>query len=103
MYFFAKRLAQFKTFTINDFAGTPFEGATVKTLESSSFDTVSGTLTLNFSGDRNSIVAGHPYIVKWDSGDNLQDPWFTDKLLFDSTALRTVETDYVTFAGSFNS
>lgn len=90
-------------FTINDFAGTPFEGATVKTLESSSFDTVSGTLTLNFSGDRNSIVAGHPYIVKWDSGDNLQDPWFTDKLLFDSTALRTVETDYVTFAGSFNS
>ena len=55
-------------FDVNDFTGTPLEGATVKTLSSSAFS--NGTLTLNFE-DATSIEAGKPYIVKWDEGLNL--------------------------------
>ena len=55
-------------FDVNDFTGTPLEGATVKTLSSSAFS--NGTLTLNFE-DATSIEAGKPYIVKWDEGVNL--------------------------------
>ncbi len=50
-------------FDVDDFTGTPLEGATVKTLESSSFS--GGTLTMTFSDDLASIEAGVPYIVKY--------------------------------------
>lgn len=50
-------------FGIDDFKGTPLEGATVKTLVSTSFE--NGTLTMHFSDDLTSIEAGKPYIVKW--------------------------------------
>ena len=52
-------------FDVDDFTGTPLEGATVKTLESS--DLADGTLTMTFSGNQTSIAAGKPYIVKWDA------------------------------------
>jgi hypothetical protein len=35
-----------------------------------------GTLTLTFSSVK-SITAGQPYIIKWDSGDDIKDPIFT--------------------------
>ena len=49
-------------FNVNDFTGTPLQGATVKTLSSADYS--DGTLTLNFE-DATSIEAGKPYIVKW--------------------------------------
>ena len=49
-------------FNVNDFTGTPLQGATVKTLSSTDYS--DGTLTLNFE-DATSIEAGKPYIVKW--------------------------------------
>jgi len=52
-------------FDVDDFTGTPLEGATVKTLISSGFE--DGTLTMTFSGDLTSIDAGKPYIVKYDA------------------------------------
>ena len=51
-------------FDIDDFDGTPFAGASVKSISSSAFD--NGTLTLNFTDNLTSIEAGRPYIVKWD-------------------------------------
>ena len=54
-------------FALTSFTGTPLEGATVKTLESTAFS--NGTLTMNFSNDLTSIEAGKPYIVKWDDAD----------------------------------
>jgi hypothetical protein len=50
-------------FSLASFTGTPLEGATVKTLSTSSF--ANGTLTMNFT-DATSIEAGKPYIVKWE-------------------------------------
>ena len=51
-------------FSLDSFDGTPLEGATVKTLASTSF--TGGTLTMNFTDDVTSIEAGKPYIVKWE-------------------------------------
>ena len=50
-------------FDLDDFTGTPLQGATVKTLESSVYN--DGTLTMNFSDNLSAIEAGKPYIVKW--------------------------------------
>ena len=92
-------------FNLDSFDGSPLEGATVKTLVSSAFDSNTGTLTLNFSDDLNSIEAGKPYIVKWDSGDNITNPIFSDVTI--STSLHPVATTaaegvVVTFAGTFS-
>ncbi len=63
------------------FSGTPLEGATVMTLDNSEnsgtgFDPSSGILTLNFV-EVNYIEAGDPYIIKWNSGENIVNPTFT--------------------------
>ena len=50
-------------FSVSKFTGTPLEGATVKTLSSTSFS--NGTLTLNFE-DATNIEAGKPYLVNWE-------------------------------------
>jgi uncharacterized repeat protein (TIGR02543 family) len=50
-------------FNLSSFTGTPLEGATVKSLTSSTDN--DGTLTLNFSDNLTAIEAGVPYIVKW--------------------------------------
>jgi len=87
-------------FTVNDFSGTPLEGATVKTLESSDFNDADGTLTLNFSNDNlTSIEAGKPYIVKWESGDHITNPVFPGANI--SSTMRNVATTYADFIGTY--
>ena len=87
-------------FTMNNFTGTPFEGATVKTLRSSSFDAPTGTLTLDFE-EVTSIEAGKPYIVKWENGgDNITNPVLKGVTI--SNQINNVETDAVTFCGTFD-
>ena len=54
-------------FNLNSFTGTPLEGATVKTLASSTYN--NEVLTMNFTNALTSIQAGKPYIVKWDDAD----------------------------------
>ena len=50
--------------------GSPLAGATVKTFESSSYDILTGELTLNFTtGSLTALSAGTPYLVKWDKPD----------------------------------
>lgn len=84
-------------FDMEGFSGTPLEGATVKTLASSSF--AGGTLTLNFE-NATTIEAGKPYLVKWASGNDIKDPMFTNVTI--SNTLTSVTTDYVIFVGSFS-
>ncbi len=88
-------------FALSDIAGTPLEGATVKTLTSAAF--ADGTLTLNFGDDLTAIEAGKPYIVKWTSTqgtDNLKDPAFR-RVTINYTS-DNVETDVVSFNGIFS-
>ena len=85
-------------FSVNNFTGTPLEGATVKTLASTSFS--GGTLTMNFSDDLTSIEAGKPYIVKWANGTNIENPVFNGVLISNVTA--KAETDYADFVGTYS-
>ena len=87
--------------SLSSLAGTPLEGATIKTLESSSF--ASETLTLNFTQDANNLTgieAGKPYIVKWESGNSVTDPTFENVTI--SNTLSPVTTDEVSFAGLYS-
>lgn len=94
-------------FSLNSFAGTPLEGATVKTLESASFNEESGELTLNFTENSlTAIEAGKPYIVKWASGDNIESPTFTNVTISTTTPTDITPTGdgsdgSVTFKGTF--
>lgn len=88
-------------FSLSSLDGTPLEGATVRTLDSSSFNGATGTLTLDFCEDLTSIEAGKPYIVKWASGDNITDPVFQG-VTIDNKAMTDVETDAVTFKGIYD-
>ena len=88
-------------FSLSSLTGTSLADATVKTLESASFDDATGTLTLNFSEDQTSIEAGRPYIVKWaDTGSSSTGPIFSD-VTIDNTH-RDVVTGVVTFKGIFS-
>ena len=85
-------------FNVDNFTGTPLEGATVKTLASTSF--TGGTLTMNFSDDVTSIEAGKPYIVKWATGTDIENPVFNGVIISNATA--NAETDYVDFIGTYS-
>ena len=87
-------------FEVNDFNGTPLEGASVKKLDNASegcktgFDATTGTLTLDFV-DADKIEAGKPYIVKWESGENIVDPVFRGVTISDEDPIeqRTMSED----------
>ena len=96
-------------FSLASLTGTPLEGATVKTLTSSTF--ADGALTLNFTEDANnltSIEAGKPYIIKWaPSSEHIVNPVFQGVTL-DATD-RSVSFDYtegqekgITFCGTYD-
>ena len=102
-------------FSLSTLNGTPLEGATVKTLRSSSFDSSTGTLTLNFSESLTRIEAGTPYIIKWDKADdyvdddehNIVNPVFTDVTIsyvvtISDAQSETPESACAEFVGSFS-
>ncbi|MBR3453810.1 MAG: hypothetical protein IKH26_00655 [Bacteroidaceae bacterium] len=87
-------------FDVNSFEGTPLENAKVNTLSSSSFDDITGTLTLNF-GTATSIEAGKPYLIKWTTpGKAIKDPIFLDVTI--NSQVKNIKTDAVTFCGTFD-
>ena len=88
-------------FDVADLKGTPLEGATVKTLASSEFDSSTSTLTLYFGDSRHTISAGTPYIVKWTTtGENIVNPVFDDVVIANNAV--TVGSPYVDFVGIFS-
>ena len=65
-------------------SASPLAGATIKELSTES--TLSnGVLTLKFQ-NATSIVAGKPYIVKWESGEDIVSPVFTGVTISNATA-----------------
>jgi hypothetical protein len=88
-----------------EIAGSPLAGATVKQLRDASFE--NGTLTLTFE-DATGIKAGKPYLIKWNSGDNLgpSDLIFTGVTLTKDLYEDEISTDdngttTVTFMGTY--
>lgn len=87
-------------FNLDDFTGTPLEGAIVKTLSSSSYDAGTNTLTMDFSDNLTAIEAGKPYIVKWTEGEDIIFPMFAGVTV--STDAADVQTTYADFIGTYN-
>ena len=85
-------------FSVDNFTGTPLQGATVKALASTSFE--GGTLTMIFTDDVSAIEAGKPYIVKWANGTNIVNPVFTGVTISNTAA--NVETNYADFVGTYS-
>ena len=98
-----------------DIEGSLLSGATVKTLESASFNRNTQTLTLNFTeGSLTKLYAGKPYIVKWDKPndyvayDNTNASTCSDvvnpefKTVFINNYPSFVDTKYIDFIGSFS-
>jgi hypothetical protein len=72
-------------------------GWTVKTLSSSSFNTTTKELTLNFSDEETKIAAGVPYLIKVDAAyDFTADGHEFEGVTQDYTA-HNAETDYADF------
>ena len=83
--------------------GTLFEGAIVKRLDSSSYTPETKTLTLNFE-DSESIWTGGPYLVRWDSSENLENlvnPVFKNVEIIDGEPLPDT-SDCIDFLGTFS-
>ena len=91
-------------------AGSPLAGAEARALTSGSIDGT--TLNLTFGNAVTELVAGTPYIIKWESGDNLVSPVFSGVTIdadadgsYDTeTASPAVTTDNrVRFLGTYKS
>ena len=87
-----------------------YNASAVKMLESSGFESSTGTLTLNFA-DRGEIPAGTPFLVKWeneldDSGKpvlgDITDPYFQYVTIPESVTAGKTSTDYVDFVGTYS-
>ena len=74
-----------------------FAPTALMTLSTTGFS--DGTLTLDFENST-AIEAGKPYIIKWDSGDNIVNPKFTGVTVSNTTA--NVSTDCVDFVGTYS-
>ena len=90
-------------FSISDINLYPcLADADVRTLESSSFNNDTKTLTMNFSkAPLTSIQAGRPYIVRWTTtGDKITSPEFPFVTI--DYEWNDAETEYVNFSGCFD-
>ena len=70
-------------FDVTNLNGTPLEGATImepNTAKRNGFDCNTGMLYLSFK-TVTEIEAGKPYIVKWDNGENIENPLFEDVVI----------------------
>lgn len=79
--------------------GNDLAGAQLMTLSESNFNPATGLLTLNFA-EAASIEAGKPYLVKWDEGDDIQDPVFHNVVVKNNIA--STSTEYVDFVGIYS-
>lgn len=60
--------------------GSVLDGADVRTLSSTSFNSSTGELTLTFTAENQvtTMLAGTPYIIKWASGTDIVNPTFAN-------------------------
>ena len=84
-------------FALESFIHTPLFGATVVELTGASF--TNGVLTLTFGNIVSAIEAGKPYLVKWDSGENITNPVFQN-VKINNYPVNSKVGD-VTFAGTY--
>jgi hypothetical protein len=94
-------------FDLDDFSGTPLEGFAAMELDTETahdghktgYDPTNLAYHINFK-PATGIKAGKPYIVKWESGEKIENPVFNKVTI--NNQINNVETNDVTFCGAFN-
>ena len=90
-------------FDLDDFAGTPLEGASVRELKS--VECSDNTITLKFSAVA-SIKAHRPYIVRWDEGDDVLSPMFSGVTIQDGSPVKVTMSngneEVIAFVGVYD-
>ena len=90
-------------FDLDDFAGTPLEGASVRELKS--VECSGNTMTLKFSAVA-SIKAHRPYIVRWDEGDDALSPVFSGVTIQDGSPVKVTMSngneEVIAFVGVYD-
>ena len=90
-------------FDLDDFAGTPLEGASVRELKS--VECSDNTITLKFSAVA-SIKAHRPYIVRWDEGDDALSPVFSGVTIQNGSPVKVTmmrgNEELITFVGVYD-
>lgn len=84
-------------FSLDSFEGTLLEGATLRQLTNAVL--TEGKLTLTF-GEAESLKAGVPYLVKWESGGDVIDPVFEGVTI--NNTINPVDNDILTFMGCYS-
>ena len=87
-------------------AGSPLDGAIARTLAETTLDGT--TLNLNFANAVTKLIAGTPYIIRWEKANNYVDddahnivsPTFTNVTIVKE--MQPVETSYVDFVGTYD-
>ena len=84
-------------------SGSVLNGADVRTLSSTSFNSSTGELTLTFTaeGDVKTMLAGTPYIIKWASGTDIVNPTFANVEVKKDTV--NVSKEHADFICAFSS
>lgn len=82
-------------------AGSPLAGATIMAFSSASFNTGEKFLTLNFS-ETTEIVAGTPYLIKWERGESISSPTFANVTINKTPSTVSMDNGNVTFVGIFS-
>jgi len=86
--------------------GSPLAGAVARPLNEASIDGT--TLSLTFGDAVTTLVAGTPYIIKWASGANIENPVFSDVLIdatdrsYDTQATSVTTDERVRFLGTYD-
>ena len=86
-------------FGLATLSGTPLEGAEVRTVESASF--ANDTLTMNFTEPTDEIIAGYPYLLRWNGGEDIIGPVFDNVTLYDDIAFYYSEESGLMFFGFY--
>lgn len=74
--------------------------AGLMTFSGSSFESSTGTLTLNFA-DATTINAGIPYIIKWNNADNIINPVFTGVVINNTNPAVVGSDGAASFVGTY--
>jgi hypothetical protein len=85
--------------------GCPLAGADARELVSAEYDGT--TLQLTFTGENevDMIQAGIPYIIKWDSGTNIEDPVFNNVTINSAVSNKDFDLgdgNSITFKGTYD-
>jgi len=90
-------------FSLDNFEGTPLEGADVRELVPDECAYSNGTLTLKFASV-SAIEANKPYIVRWAASDeNIVDPVFANVYLEDGIQVIDLFEGGILFFGTYDS